>query len=163
MIPGQDPETPMRQTPRPICGRCLRPETVCYCAELTTIETRTRIVILQHPRERGMPIGTARMAHLCLPNSSLHVGIAWDGTDVLTDACRDPRQPPESREARQAGAMIRVLVDEMTFFAGPQCERSVNLRAEVLRIVRRVRVVTPGTGHHPGVDSEVRRGKRVTL
>ncbi len=41
-----------------------------------------------------MPIGTARMAHLCLPQSSLHVGIEWDGSEVLRDACADPERPP---------------------------------------------------------------------
>ncbi|MDF1699934.1 MAG: DTW domain-containing protein [Planctomycetota bacterium] len=80
--------------PRAMCPRCGRPESVCYCAALTTIETRTRIVILQHPRERGMPIGTAHMAQLCLPNASLHVGTAWDGSEVLAAACGDPERPP---------------------------------------------------------------------
>jgi DTW domain-containing protein YfiP len=77
-----------------MCTRCERPVSVCYCAALTTIETRSRIVILQHPREQGMPIGTAHMAHLCLPQSSVHVGIKWDGTDVLRRACADPERPP---------------------------------------------------------------------
>jgi DTW domain-containing protein YfiP len=40
-------------------------------------------VILQHPRERDMPIGTARMASLCLPNSSLHVGRTWEDPSIL--------------------------------------------------------------------------------
>jgi len=77
-----------------MCSRCERPVTVCYCSALTTLETRSRIVILQHPREQGMPIGTAHMAHLCLPQSSLHVGIEWDDTDVLRDACCDLERPP---------------------------------------------------------------------
>ena len=33
------------------------------------------MVFLQHPRERRVAVGTARMAHLALPNSELHVGI----------------------------------------------------------------------------------------
>jgi DTW domain-containing protein YfiP len=57
--------------------RCRRPTSVCYCAQITQIPTQTRVVILQHPRERDMPIGTARMASLCLPNSELHVGAHW--------------------------------------------------------------------------------------
>ena len=79
--------------PRDMCLRCLRPASVCYCAALTRIETRTRVVILQHPRERGMPIGTARMACLCLPNASLHVGVRWDESDVLRAATSDPERP----------------------------------------------------------------------
>lgn len=81
------------RTPRAMCSRCERPAKVCYCDALITLETSSRIVILQHPREQGMPIGTAHMAHLCLPASSIHVGTAWDGSDVLRDACADPRLP----------------------------------------------------------------------
>jgi DTW domain-containing protein YfiP len=40
---------------------------VCYCAAIPTIETTTRIVILQHLRERDMPIGTARTASHVFP------------------------------------------------------------------------------------------------
>jgi len=67
---------------------------VCYCAALPTIETATRIVILQHPRERDMPIGTARMATLCLPNADLHVGLRWDGHPALVAALGDPGRTP---------------------------------------------------------------------
>jgi len=77
-----------------MCPRCERPVSVCYCSALTTIETRSRIVILQHPREQGMPIGTAHMAHLCLPQSSVHVGTRWDESEILRAACGDPERPP---------------------------------------------------------------------
>lgn len=63
---------------RPICARCRRPEPVCYCAHVTPLETKTKVVILQHPRERDVPINTARIAALCLPDSDLHVGMRWD-------------------------------------------------------------------------------------
>lgn len=58
---------------RQTCERCRRPSSVCYCAHLPSLPTRTRVYLLQHPRERDMAIGTARMAHLSLPSSSLHV------------------------------------------------------------------------------------------
>ncbi len=41
-----------------------------------------------------MPIGTAHMAHLCLPQSRVHVGIQWDGSEALREACADPARPP---------------------------------------------------------------------
>jgi DTW domain-containing protein YfiP len=76
------------------CLRCRRPRVVCYCASIPRLETRTRVVILQHPRERDMPIGTARMASLCLPQSELHVGVQWDGHAPLARALANPAQPP---------------------------------------------------------------------
>jgi len=51
------------------------------------------VVLLQHPRERDMPIGTARMANLSLPNSELHVGIDWQRSSALLTAISDPLRP----------------------------------------------------------------------
>jgi DTW domain-containing protein YfiP len=42
---------------------------------LRPVETATRIVFLQHPREAKVAIGTARIAHLGLATSELHRGI----------------------------------------------------------------------------------------
>jgi DTW domain-containing protein YfiP len=85
---------PEPREPRAVCARCRRPQTVCYCAALPRLDTTTRIVILQHPRERDMPIGTARMASLCLPQAQLHVGVRWDGHPALATALADPARPP---------------------------------------------------------------------
>lgn len=76
-----------------MCARCRRPASVCYCRALPQIDTATRVVILQHPRERDMPIGTARMASLCLPRAELHVGVRWVG-EPLARALHDPARPP---------------------------------------------------------------------
>lgn len=52
------------------------------------------MVLLQHPRERDISIGTARMASLCLPNAELHVGTDWSGSRALARALSDPSRPP---------------------------------------------------------------------
>lgn len=80
--------------PREICQRCRRPLKVCYCAKLPTLPTQTRVVILQHPRERDNAIGTARMASLALPDSKLLVGVRWDDHPGLAQALSDPAYPP---------------------------------------------------------------------
>jgi DTW domain-containing protein YfiP len=41
------------------------------------VESATRACILQHLGERKTAIGTARMAHLSLPNSELHLGVSF--------------------------------------------------------------------------------------
>jgi DTW domain-containing protein YfiP len=81
-------------SPRPRCDRCRRPVVVCYCASLPRLETRTKVVILQHPRERDVAIGTARMASLCLPSAELHVGVRWNEHAALGRALADPARPP---------------------------------------------------------------------
>lgn len=87
-------QTPESSPDRPVCRRCRRPAVACWCADLPSVPTRTRVVFLQHPREVRVAIGTARMAHLCLPNSELHVGIDWDDVPALQAALSDPLRPP---------------------------------------------------------------------
>jgi DTW domain-containing protein YfiP len=70
---------------RPRCYRCLRPETMCWCAELPTVPTRTRFVVLQHPHERQHPFGTARIVDMCMPNASLHTAYAGMGGPLRCD------------------------------------------------------------------------------
>jgi DTW domain-containing protein len=84
---------PLGFEPRPTCARCLRPKVVCYCAAIAPLETRTRVVFLQHPREEQLGIGTARMASLCLPSSELHVGLRFSGSPALLKAIDDPERP----------------------------------------------------------------------
>ena len=112
------PEAWRARCARVVAGR-LR---VCYCAALPTLATRTRIVILQHPRERDMPIGTARMAQLCLPEAELHVGIRWGESaafatrDQRSGAAGDPavaRARPRATSSRDPplGPVTLVVVD----------------------------------------------------
>src|SRR4029453_18005189 len=60
---------------RPACPGCGRALVTCFCDRITILPTRTRILLLQHPREQRVAIGTARMAQLALPNSRLRVGL----------------------------------------------------------------------------------------
>ncbi len=75
---------------RALCPRCRRPEVVCYCEALQPIETRTRVVILQHPKERKTAIGTARMAHLALSNSELLGGVDFSDSKRLLALAAEP-------------------------------------------------------------------------
>lgn len=79
--------------PRAVCPRCWRPEVVCYCRHVEPLSTRTRVVIFQHPRERDVAINTARIAALCLPESELHVGVRWSGSNALARTLGDPERP----------------------------------------------------------------------
>ncbi len=81
------------RTGRAICPRCGRPEIVCYCDAVERLDTKTRVVILQHPRERHVRINTARIARLCLPNSSLHQGVDFSDDEQVRAALTDPARP----------------------------------------------------------------------
>lgn len=53
------------------CTRCLFLQRVCLCAQVPRIETRTRVVIVRHHREKYRSSNTGRLAHHALVNSEL--------------------------------------------------------------------------------------------
>lgn len=61
---------------RPTCFRCFRPRITCFCRDLDVFDSDPEIVILIHPRETKRAVGTARLAHLSIRNSSLVRGDA---------------------------------------------------------------------------------------
>lgn len=77
---------------RSVCERCRRPTVVCCCAYIHPLPTRTRVVLLQHPHERRKGIGTAHLAHLCLPGSILRVAYDFSRDAVVQSILAEP--PP---------------------------------------------------------------------
>jgi DTW domain-containing protein YfiP len=65
---------------RAVCHRCWKPEVTCICARLPRVDNRTPVLVLQHPRERLHPIGTARFAQLGLERARIE--IAWGAGEV---------------------------------------------------------------------------------
>jgi DTW domain-containing protein YfiP len=77
------PQSPSRDPGRrACCARCERPLVTCVCSFVTPLSTRTRVLLLQHPRESRVGVGTARLAHLALPSSIFRAGLdfAHDAT-----------------------------------------------------------------------------------
>jgi DTW domain-containing protein YfiP len=62
------------------------------CGEVEAIPTRTKFVILMHPKElKKTKNGTGRLTHLALPNSELHVGIDFSAHSRINTLIDDPR------------------------------------------------------------------------
>ncbi|WP_339496091.1 tRNA-uridine aminocarboxypropyltransferase [Pseudomonas sp. RA_105y_Pfl2_P56] len=68
---------------RPQCPRCLRPQTHCLCALIPRLDSRTRVLVLQHPSEVNHALNTARLAALGLTNAELIVGEAFEDLPTL--------------------------------------------------------------------------------
>ena len=65
------------------CPRCLFPRRVCLCADIPTVTTRTRVVIVRHHLERWRASNSGRLAHLALPNSAIVDHGGHDGPAAL--------------------------------------------------------------------------------
>ncbi|MGB3127449.1 MAG: DTW domain-containing protein [Pseudomonas sp.] len=68
---------------RPQCSRCLRPVTHCLCPLIPSLDSRTRVLLLQHPSEVNHALNTARLAALGLNNAQLVVGEVFDDLETL--------------------------------------------------------------------------------
>jgi len=102
-------------------------------------------VFLQHPRESRKPIGSARMAHLALLGSTLHVGVRFDDDPAVARALGNPAAPavllypgPEARPIEslpRSGPWTLVVVDGTW-----RTSRSVVRVNRVLQALPRVRL-----------------------
>ncbi|WLH11352.1 DTW domain-containing protein [Pseudomonas hefeiensis] len=60
------------------CTRCQRPQSHCLCPLIPSLDSRTRVLLLQHPSEVNHALNTARLAALGLNNAELIVGEVFE-------------------------------------------------------------------------------------
>jgi DTW domain-containing protein YfiP len=75
-----------------MCAACLRPQASCICCWAAPIVSAAEVLILQHPMEVANAKNSARLLHLCLPNSRLEVGESFD-PQRLEAMLAGPRRP----------------------------------------------------------------------
>jgi len=76
---------------RDICYVCYRPSITCMCQYIKPIQTKTRFVILMHPKEfRKTKNGTGHFTHLSLSQSELHVGIDFTHNEEINTILSNP-------------------------------------------------------------------------
>lgn len=74
------------------CYGCHRPIDRCFCNRIPVIDNRTRVLIVQHMRERFHPFNTARIVRRALLNSNLLV----DHNDRLADLLSKTALTPDT-------------------------------------------------------------------
>ncbi|MBY0508783.1 MAG: DTW domain-containing protein [Rhodospirillaceae bacterium] len=84
-------ETPAADTAAP-CPRCNTPAALCVCEGITPIDNRIALLILQHPQEQDMELGTARLAALHLKNATLKIGLSWPSLGKALGRNVDPKR-----------------------------------------------------------------------
>ena len=81
--------------PRETCWRCWRPKSACLCPTQPPMATRTRIVLLMHPKEfRHQKCTTGRLTCLNLANSEIIMGMAFDDDARVRSLIEDPANFP---------------------------------------------------------------------
>src|SRR4051812_45475550 len=80
---------------RMTCYRCFWPQSLCWCASITPMETRTRFVFLMHPKEfKQEKAATGRLTHLCLAHSQIHCGVSFENHEDVRQIIEDPANVP---------------------------------------------------------------------
>lgn len=69
------------RAPRVECYVCFKPQVACVCATIERVDNRTGLTILQHPRERLHPLGTARIARLGFTRVRVESFSQWAGVE----------------------------------------------------------------------------------
>ncbi|KZX63412.1 DTW domain-containing protein [Stutzerimonas frequens] len=103
---------------RPCCSRCQRPLAHCLCELIPALDSRTRLLILQHPSEAGHALNTARLAALGLRNAQLKIAERFE-EDVDADRPSYLLFPGEDAlpvsSLADAGSSLRLIVPDGTW------------------------------------------------
>eukprot|EP00405_Crypthecodinium_cohnii_P046552 CAMPEP_0206575126 /NCGR_PEP_ID=MMETSP0325_2-20121206/29874_1 /ASSEMBLY_ACC=CAM_ASM_000347 /TAXON_ID=2866 /ORGANISM="Crypthecodinium cohnii, Strain Seligo" /LENGTH=417 /DNA_ID=CAMNT_0054079899 /DNA_START=62 /DNA_END=1315 /DNA_ORIENTATION=- len=94
---------PASEHKRPYCERCFRAKDVCLCSALpegAPLNTKSRIVLLIHPKEVRRALGTAPLLRCCLQNLIIKEG----------DRFPEPEDDPDFHRALTAGGSKPYLV-----------------------------------------------------
>ncbi|MBK9471117.1 MAG: DTW domain-containing protein [bacterium] len=80
---------------REVCYRCFWPKAHCWCASIEPMHTRTRFVLLMHPKEwKREKAATGRLTHLCLAESEAHMALECDTHPAVKAILADPGSFP---------------------------------------------------------------------
>ena len=59
------------------CPNCGKRPALCICSYASLVESKTKVLIIQHPQEPKEDLGTARLITLTLPNARIKTGLSW--------------------------------------------------------------------------------------
>lgn len=80
---------------REICVTCRRPKASCICPSSPAMPSRTKIVLLMHPKEwRRERCGTGRMTCLNIADAEIIPGVAFDAHPRVRELIDDPANYP---------------------------------------------------------------------
>ena len=114
------------RNPRINCYTCMNPSISCICKHIRPIQTKTRFIILMHPKEyKKEKNGTGRMTKLQLENSEIIVGVDFTNNKRVKEILAEEKSssfllyPGEDNfnlSLRKSSEMISFLGDNPHIF-----------------------------------------------
>jgi DTW domain-containing protein YfiP len=68
-----------------IDARCGKPRWACVCDRVVPLTPKTRVVILQHPQEDDVVLGTARIVTSAIASAKIVVGLSWPSLEAALE------------------------------------------------------------------------------
>ena len=112
--------------PRIKCYKCMRPSSSCICGYTNPIQSKTRFIVLMHPKEyRKEKNGTGHMTKLQLENSEIIVGVDFSNNkrvnEILTNEKSSsfllyPGKDTFNLSTRKSSEMIPFMGDNPQIF-----------------------------------------------
>lgn len=75
-----------------LCPQCNKPAALCVCDSITPIDNRIAVLILQHPQEQDVELGTARLTALHFKNATFKIGLSWPSLGKALGRNVDPKK-----------------------------------------------------------------------
>lgn len=77
--------------PEAACPRCGKPPALCVCAGIVPLDNRVELLILQHPQEQDVALGTARLAALHFTRAAVRIGLSWPSLGKVLGRTVEPK------------------------------------------------------------------------
>jgi DTW domain-containing protein YfiP len=74
------------------CPKCLKPPALCICDNVAPFTNRVTLLVLQHPQEQDVELGTARLAAAHFSNAVFKVGLSWPSLTKALGRGADPKR-----------------------------------------------------------------------
>jgi DTW domain-containing protein YfiP len=74
------------------CPRCRKPPALCVCADIAPIDNRVTLLILQHPQEQDVELGTAHLTALHFKDAAVRIGLSWPSLAKALGRPADPKR-----------------------------------------------------------------------
>lgn len=74
------------------CERCAKPSQLCVCRDITPFSNKTSLLVLQHPQEQDVDLGTARLTALHFHDAAVKIGLSWPSLAKALGRAADPKR-----------------------------------------------------------------------
>jgi DTW domain-containing protein YfiP len=74
------------------CPRCGKLPSLCVCAGIAPLDNRIGLLILQHPQEQDVALGTARLTALHFKKATVRIGLSWPSLGKALGRTVDPKR-----------------------------------------------------------------------